>query len=284
MKYFKQFFLKRFGCLDFGSQSQTSQLIPQYNDLTRVVFVRAGGRIGIDFTVFDVKHDAVFFLTAGQFLQLDENSRGSMLLYNDEFYCIPLHDHEVASDELLISNVYNIAGVELDSNSSADIYSIFEEIKKEIIQDDIRLEEMVRVLLKQIIIKSTRFWKRQQDMHQVTIQHEAGFAKYFNRLVENNFLIHHDVASYASMLNITAKALNKRVSKHSRSTPNDIIKKRIILEAKRLLVHTTLTVKEIAYKLGYEDPSYFIRFFSKQVQLAPQSFRQNFMSSSAAVA
>ena len=278
MKYFKQFSLKTFGILDFCTENNVTQVIDQYKDLTRVLYVKAGSCISIDFTSFEVNQDAIFFLNAGQFLELGDNSLGTMLFYNDDFYCVPLHDVEIVSDELLINTVYNIAGVTLDIKSSAIIASIFEEIKQEVIQDDIRLEEMVRVLLKQIIIRSTRFWKHQQNKHEVTVRHEAGFARYFTRLVENNFLKHHDVASYAKMLNITAKALNKRVTKHGNETPHDIIKKRIILEAKRLLVHTSLTVKEIAYKLGYEDPCYFIRFFSKQVQTAPQCFRTNFQS------
>lgn len=80
---------------------------------------------------------------------------------------------------------------------------------------------------------------------EVTERHEAGFARYFKQLVENNFLKHLDVTSYAK---------------------------------KSLLVHTSLTVKEIACKPDYEAPSYFIHFFSKQVQLAPKCFKLNFQS------
>jgi len=278
MKHLKQFSLKKFGTLEFSGEADISCEIDEYKDFTKVVFVRAGSRISIDFTVFEVDRDAIFFVSAGQFMQLGDDSHGSMLFYNDNFYCTPLHEREIASDELLINTIYNIEGVMLDLKSSAAISSIFGELKKEMIQDDIRSEEMIRVLLKQIVIKSTRFWKSQQDKHEVTVRHEAGFAEYFHRLVENNFVKHHDVASYADMLNITAKALSKRITKSSQLTPHAIIKRRIILEAKRLLVHTSLTVKEIAYKLGYDDPSYFIRFFSKQVRSAPQSFRMNFQN------
>ena len=248
------------------------------------MYIKAGGCICIDFTMFEVKEDAIFFVGSGQFLQLGHNSNGCVLFYNDDFYGVPLYDQEIAYDELIINTAHQVSGIKLDMESSATISSIFGEIKNEIIQNDIRLQEMLRVLLKQVIIKSTRFWKLQQDLPEIALRHEAGFERYFNRLVENNFIRHHDVASYASMLNITAKALNKRITKHSRVTPHNIIKKRIILEAKRLLIHTSLTVKEIAYKLGYDDPSYFIRFFSKQVQLAPQSFRSNFQCESKAEA
>jgi len=58
-----------------------------------------------------------------------------------------------------------------------------------------------------------------------------------------------------------------------------VIKNQIILEAKRLLIHTQLSVKEIGYLLGYDDPSYFIRLFTKQVAAPPQTFRLHYQTS-----
>jgi AraC-like DNA-binding protein len=64
------------------------------------------------------------------------------------------------------------------------------------------------------------------------------------------------------MLRISRKALNKRITRHGKIPPNDLIKNRIV-EAKRLLVHTPLCIKATGYKLGYDDTSHFTRFFSK---------------------
>jgi len=55
------------------------------------------------------------------------------------------------------------------------------------------------------------------------------------------------------------------------------LKDRILLEAKRLLIHTTLSAKEIAYDLGYEDPAYFNRLFSKKIGDAPNVFRKKYL-------
>jgi AraC-like DNA-binding protein len=189
---------------------------------------------------------------------------------------VRLHNQEIAYDELLFNDFHKIPLIELNTNSSIAILSIFDEIRKEIAQDDINLEEMIRVLLKQIIIRATRFGKHQQGINDLARHQDSGFSRFFIQLVENNFSKHHDVASYANMLNISAKALNKRICKYQKCTPNEIIKKRIIMEAKRLLIYTHLSVKEIGYKLGYDDPSYFIRFFSKQVKIAPKTFRIHF--------
>jgi hypothetical protein len=57
-----------------------------------------------------------------------------------------------------------------------------------------------------------------------------------------------------------------------------VTKNRIIFEAKRLLVHTSLTAKEIAYDLGYNDPAYFSRLFQTRTGESPSGFRANFLA------
>jgi AraC-like DNA-binding protein len=71
------------------------------------------------------------------------------------------------------------------------------------------------------------------------------------------------------MLNLTPKNLNRKIVTEKQIAPNTIIKNRIILQAKRLLVNTTLSIKEIAVYLGYEDYSYFLRFFKSQTGSSP---------------
>lgn len=283
MEHLKQNAFKKFGIVDFYERSQPDRFIDQLRNFIKIVYVRSGSRLSTDFTDIEVQKDGVVFVTAGQVLKLSESFKGSIIYYNQDLYGVRLHDQEMACDELLFDKVQKVPFIALNGADSEVISSIFDEIREEIAQNDIDLEEMVRVLLKQIIIKSTRLCQHIQGTNLYS-QQDLGFCRFFIQLVENNFFKHHDVASYANILNISAKALNKRVCKHSKYTPNEIIKRRIILEAKRLLVYTHLSVKEIGYKLGYEDPSYFIRFFSKQVKTAPQTFRLHFQGSFNAVA
>jgi AraC-like DNA-binding protein len=275
MDHFKQFTFKRFGYLDFNNHFSEQLPHLDLNSFIKIIFIRAGGKVMIDFKEYDLGQDALFFVNAGQYYLIDDQCCGMMLYYNRDFYCIEIHDHEVACDGILFHNVYEIPVVWLEGNRSAKMQEIFAEIKSEIETNESSLEEMLRTLLKQIIIKSTRSWK--QVHHLNTNSEEASseieFSRSFSQLVEWHYTRHHTVAAYADLLHISPKALNKRITRYSNTTPNEVIKNRIILEAKRLLVYTPLSVKEIGYKLGYDDPSYFVRLFSKQAATSPQNFR-----------
>ena len=193
-----------------------------------------------------------------------------MLYYNRDFYCVAIHDKEISCDGILFHNVYEIPVVYPDTS----ILNTFIEIRAEAANEDLHKEEMLRILLKQIIIRSTRLWKAAHHTNDPEARQDLEFVRKFSQLVDEHYLKYHQVAEYAALLNITPKALSKRISKYSSASPNDIIKDRIILEAKRLLVHTDLSVKEIGYKLGYEDPAYFVRLFTNQAGLAPLAFRK----------
>jgi AraC family transcriptional activator of pobA len=78
------------------------------------------------------------------------------------------------------------------------------------------------------------------------------------------------------MLSMTPYQLNAITKGLLKKTVSELINEYIILEAKRLLVGTVNQVNQIADELGYDDPSYFIRFFKKQTGLTPEAFRQNF--------
>lgn len=277
MTHFTQFSFKKFGHLNLEGVKAAEELTETLKDFIKVVYLKKGAEIEVDFRIYNLEKDALFFISAGQYCQLNEElSRGSLLYYNRDFYCVEMHDKEVACDGILFHNVYEIPVVYLSDEQSNTVEKLFKEIETEIIDEDSNLEEMLRVLLKQIIIKSTRIWKNKHETNTEESRQELEFVRHFSQLVEWNFTVKHTVAEYADLLNITPKLLNKRITKFSKDTPNDLIKQRIILEAQRMLAHTSLSVKEIGYKLGYEDPSYFIRLFTKQAGAAPQQFRKTY--------
>ncbi|GAB3163137.1 AraC family transcriptional regulator [Telluribacter humicola] len=278
MVHFKQFAFKKFGYFDFTDALSDKQLNEDFKEYIKVIFVKAGGKVVIDFKEFQLEKDAMFFISGSQHYWFNEICCGTLLFYNRDFYCVEIHDKEVSCDGILFHNVYDIPVVQLDDEQSAAMQKLLQEVQVEIMSEDSTTEEMLRILLKQIIIKSTRLWKQEHQVKDEEARQEVEFSRKFSQMVEWNYTRLHTVADYADMLHISPKALNKRITRYSSTTPNDIIKNRIILEAKRLLVHTTLSVKEVGFKLGYEDTSYFIRLFTKQSDMSPQSFRSQYQA------
>ena len=97
-------------------------------------------------------------------------------------------------------------------------------------------------------------------------------------MVEIHYRSKHLVADYAELLGVASKTLTHKFKKFELPAPNEVLKDRILLEAKRLLIHTNLSAKEIAYDLGYDDPAYFNRLFSRKIGDAPNIFRKKYLS------
>lgn len=275
--------LKEFKCKQFGNRQlsqlrENEDLFIAVHDHIKILFLPAGFRIKVDFQEVSLPVDALLFVNPKVVVQTlsTDVAGGELIHFNRDFYCVEIHDQEVACDGILYNNVFEIPFIELDENQSAIIRNTIREIQAEMADEDASTEEMLRVLLKLIILRSTRIWKQQHQLMEAEQQADVQFLRKFSQLVERHFKTHHTVADYAEMLFLTPKNLSKKISLLSKETPNDIIKNRIILESKRLLVHTELSVKEIAYSLNYEDDAYFIRFFTKNTGISPLSFRKQF--------
>jgi AraC-like DNA-binding protein len=95
-------------------------------------------------------------------------------------------------------------------------------------------------------------------------------------LVEQNFKTLHTVTSHADRLGISPKSVAKHFQKLGAVKPSSFIKNRILLEAKRLLIYSDKSVKEIAFELGFNDPAYFTRFFTKATLKSPLQFKKQY--------
>lgn len=97
----------------------------------------------------------------------------------------------------------------------------------------------------------------------------------FRMLIESRFRTDKSVSAYAKVLKVTPGHLNDTVKDRTGSVAGDLLRERVLLEAKRLLLHSQLGIAEIAYHLGYEDPSYFARTFRREVGVSPADFRDS---------
>ena len=95
----------------------------------------------------------------------------------------------------------------------------------------------------------------------------------FRRLIEARFRTHTGIDVYAHSLGVSESKLRRLCLKLTGQTPIEMLHLRVLVEAERQLRYTTMSIAQIAYHLGFEDPAYFSRFFARHTQLAPRLFR-----------
>lgn len=113
-----------------------------------------------------------------------------------------------------------------------------------------------------------------QDDHNVIMDRDAQRIRKFKKLIENNFTKGTSIKEYSSHLGISSAQLNNICRNKVGKSALQIVHERTTLEAKRQLLYTSLTISQIAYGLGFNDPAYFTRFFNKQAGASPKQFRQ----------
>jgi len=195
--------------------------------------------------------------------------------FNRGFYCIVDHDHEVSCAGLLFYGHHDTPVIKLskeDQNKLEVLYSVFVEEFNE--EDDNLKSEMLRVILKRLIVKLTRKYKGQFNAV-LSSEKELDTIREFNVLVEQNFREYHQVQDYADLLHKSSKTISNLFSKFSSQSPLELIHTRLLLEAKRQLLYTDKTAKQIAFEIGFQDISGFSRFFKKHTEMSPSQFRNS---------
>lgn len=272
---------KKLGIVTLDELNLATQPWDKLKMFIRVLLLPAGYTLTIDFTQYRTTTPCLFFVNSNQYLAIEasEATPGYYLYYNRDFYCIQIHDVEVSCDGLLFNNIYNMPMVCLQEQDAVMMHTVFEQMQEEILSQQSGQEEMLRTYLKQLIIRATRLWKAQQMQNmQAEPDNEVEFFRHFSRLVDIHFKEKHTVADYADILGYAPKTLTHKLKRLHVSQPNEVIKDRIMLEAKRLLTYTNMSAKEIAYHLGYDDPAYFNRLFATKTGMTTSDFRKKHVS------
>ena len=273
--------LKKLGLIQVDEESLAMVNSDAYKPYIKALFLPKGCTIKIDFNTYTTEAAALFFIGPNQVMNIEVlcTGKGYLIFYNRDFYCIQLHDEEVACDGLLFNNIYNMPMTAVPAPDIAFIENLFSQMEEEFLLQDVSQEEMIRTYLKQLLIKSTRLWKNQQlDKALVEQNNDLEFFRRFSRLVDAHYKQKHSVADYADLLLMAPKTLTHKFKRLNLLQPNEVIKNRIILEAKRLLAYTSMSSKEIAYELGYEDPAYFSRLFQVKTGDSPSGFRTKYLA------
>lgn len=244
-------------------------------------FQEEGGVHTVDFHSYNVEANSLFFLSPGQVHHFDGNTRhkGVALRFCTDF----LKDEKDDEDIFIKYNVFNafdsspycvIKEDKVIVNLKELIVKMEEEQKK---VDNFGHLDLLSSLVKIFLINVHRHGQKKGTLPLDTVKPSHRLFVLFRKMLEQEYFHLHLVKDYANKLNVSTKTLSNSVIECSNKAPLTFINDRVLLEAKRLLRFTDLMVKEVAYRLGYEDPSYFVKFFKRQTGVLPSEFRDMYI-------
>ncbi len=183
--------------------------------------------------------------------------------FSREFYCIVDHDKEVSCVGFIFYGPPQKMFLALSANNEDRMTVMLEMLKDEFENPDHIHGEMLQVLLKRLIIIVTRLAREQFVNEDELPSDKLDVIRKYNFLVETHYKKEHQVKFYAQKLFKSPKTLSNLFALYNHKTPLQIIQERLVQEAKRLLLYTDKTAKEIAYELGFEDAGHFGKFFKR---------------------
>lgn len=261
------FILTDFSC-------KPSQEIVREKGLYKIVWCKENStKISVDGYEINLSKDQVIFCTPLNVIKIDESIQGVIsFVFNKEFYCIQTHDEEVSCNGLLFFGSSQPQIVFLEQKEKKLFNMIFDFFEEELKTKDPFQGEMLRTLLKRLLILSTRMVKENVQKSNLS-NVQIDLIRRYNLLVEEHFHKMHQVKDYADLLFKSPKTLSNLFKKYGEKSPLTIIHERILLEAKRLLLYSSKTNEEIAYSLGYKDAGHFSKFFKNNEGLSPTVFK-----------
>ncbi|MEP6794268.1 MAG: helix-turn-helix domain-containing protein, partial [Saprospiraceae bacterium] len=146
----------------------------------------------------------------------------------------------------------------------------FVEMEKELNDPDEFSKDAIFYSISTFLVRASRMMRKH---YRVVPSQGQDMLFTFHELIEKNFVELKTPREYAPLLHVTPNHLNAYCKRKSGMTAGQLIRQRILLEAKRLLAHTKLSVSEISFKLGFVDNSYFGRYFKKYCGTTPEGFR-----------
>ncbi|CAM3870377.1 helix-turn-helix domain-containing protein [Flavobacterium branchiophilum] len=242
-----------------------------------IIFTESGiGNICIDCQKRHIHHKTAVFLYPYQKVswdfETDKIIKGIIIQFHPDFFCIDIHAKEIGCQGLLFNNPYYNTICTLESVDFIQIKGIIAQMLQEMEQPNVASIEMVSSLLKIILIHAVRLKLKSQTIEQIN---KPAIANDIEILISQNYLLHHDLNFYASVLNISKSTLNRKCNQIFGRSFQKILIDKIIIESKKKLYLSNDSIKKISLEMGFEDPLYFSRFFKNNTTVSPLEFRKN---------
>lgn len=275
-------FLKVTSISDYTAKYKPDVTIPHTHNYYLLMLITAGtGLHFIDFKEYPIKKNALYLITPGQVHSMlrDEENEGYDIIFEDYFFCIGADSDSTVLEPPFFRNGLTSPFLDLEENDATYIEALMKRMQSEYEGNLPAKWEVLRGLLRILIDKCEKISNRISFKDEAKINRPFSIVHDFRLLVEKYYKENKQVSFYAQKLNISSNHLTETIREITKETPIENIRRRTILEAKRLLLENDESVKEISFQLGYESTSYFIKVFRTETGLTPSEFRSKILRS-----
>ena len=238
-----------------------------------VIILKGSTKHFVDFKAYTVTRNEILLIPQNCIHQggFRENITGYLLLFTKDFFTSEQYNYIYGLEIFNVSYGDNL--IRLNEREWDEMYQLLLSLIQEY---DFQKKSLNNNTLRFLLLAfNTKLNTLVNDSNKPLLNSPT-IVKPFFELLENNFAKEHSVAFYISQLNITAKKLAQALSQATGKTTLDLITERIVLEAKRELLFSKKSIKEIAFYLGFDDQLYFSKYIKKNTGRTPQHLRKDF--------
>ena len=261
-----------FSIKDISSDNLANTLITEQY---QILLFEGRGVLTVDFIDFEFDGKIAFFTSPFQHVHMKTEKAFSIkkIDFHGDFYCIEYHKKEVACNGLLFNNIYSHPFISVSQEDYNDLSHLIYKLANEMDKNSPYSGPILKAYLQLILAIGSKVKSHELESTN-TIQTTHPIIEKFRSLLEENFIEQRSSSFYAKELALSSSVFTKRCKLYYGKTPSELIRERVILEAKKLIHLTHKSIKEIATILNFEDEHYFSRFFKKNTGITPTSFRE----------
>lgn len=254
-------------------QKDPQRSAPHLHDFYQVTLLGGHGRLMHDFREATFSGPILFFVSPGQVHTAypDPGAEATVVSFTREFFNAHTGDAGLLAELPFYYTSSTPPWLPLEAEETTIARDLFREIQQEFDAAEPGAAEILQALLRILFIRAGRWYRRAHPVGRAT--RASRLVRDFHLLVEHHFHDWQTLEPYAHQLGVTTNHLNDVVREETGRAAGEHIRQRRLLDAKRLLLHSDLSVSEIGYRLGFNDPSYFSRFFRRYAETTPADFR-----------
>ncbi len=240
----------------------------------------------VDFEPVRLRSHSLLCIDSDRIHQFDQlrQYEGSVLIFTEDFFCVSVSDTKFLRTTILFNDLTDTADFQPEAGVMARLKAICAEIDDELRQPtDSAQHSLIQNLLHNFLLIADRE-KRRQGFSELKKGPDLDYTLLFRDLLEQDFVTAKTVGAYAGKLHVSAKRLGQATARVLGKTPKQLIDERVLLAAKRLLVHGSESIKEVGFQIGFDEPTNFIKYFRKHTGKTPVEFRESHLTQPAAAA